>query len=205
LNAGDNDSRDVYIDIDADRKSILAQEPSAAMKSDEELMTAVALGDRGAFSLLVTRYQGVIWRAAWRYSGNTEDASDICQTVLLKLYEAGSRYKISATFKTYLFRITNNTCIDHYRKKRPEASNDPVEVADSAPLPDEMLEERKRDRGLRFAISQLPERQRRAVVLRYEADLQVKEIAATMGVTQKAVERLLAHAREALRGNAMQG
>jgi RNA polymerase sigma-70 factor, ECF subfamily len=205
LNAGDNKSGDVYIDIHADRKSILTQNPETTTKSDEELMASVALGDRSSFSLLVTRYQGVIWSAAWRYTGNAEDASDICQTVFLKLYEAGSRYKISATFKTYLFRITNNVCIDHYRKKRPEAANDPVEVADSTPLPDEMLEERKRDRWLRFAISQLPERQRRAVVLRYEADLLVKEIAVTMGVTQKAVERLLARAREALRGNAMQG
>ena len=182
----------------------MAQEPSTAMKADEELMAAVALGDRGAFSLLVTRYQDAIWRAAWRYTGNAEDARDICQTVFLKLYEAGSRYKISATFKTYLFRITNNTCIDHYRKKRPEATNDPVEVADSAPLPDEMLEEHKRGRGLRFAISQLPQRQRRALILRYEADLRVKEIAEVMGSTQKTVERLLAHAREALRENAIQ-
>jgi len=183
----------------------LTQNPDTTTKTDEELMTAVALGNRVAFSLLVTRYQDAIWRAAWRYTGNSEDAGDICQTVFLKLYEAGSRYKISATFKTYLFRITNNTCIDHYRKKRPEAVNDPVEVADFAPLPDEMLEERKRGRGLRFAISQLPQRQRRAVVLRYEADLRVKEIAGVMGITQKAVERLLAHARDALRGNAMQG
>jgi RNA polymerase sigma-70 factor, ECF subfamily len=180
-------------------------EPAATENTDEELMASVATGDRWAFGVLVERYQGIIWRAAWRYTGNTEDARDICQTVFLKLYEAGSRYKISATFKTYIFRITNNTCIDHYRKKRPEAANDPVEVADSSPLPDEMLEERTRDRGLRFSILQLPERQRRAVVLRYDADLRVKEIAATMGITQKAVERLLAHAREALRRNAVQG
>jgi RNA polymerase sigma-70 factor (ECF subfamily) len=52
---------------------------------------------------------------------------------------------------------------------------------------------------LHSAIAQLPERQRRAVALRYEADLPVKEIAITMGITRKAVERLLAHARESLR------
>jgi RNA polymerase sigma-70 factor (ECF subfamily) len=182
----------------------LAQEPNTAVKSDEELMTAVAKGDRGAFSELVTRHKGVIWRAAWRYTGNNEDASDICQTVFLKLFEAASRYKISASFKTYLFRIVNNVCIDHYRKKRPAAGIDAAEAIDTAPLPDERHEARERNRKLRTVIAGLPKRQRWAVVLRYEADLSIKEIAATMGATQKAVERLLAHAREALRGIAMQ-
>jgi RNA polymerase sigma-70 factor (ECF subfamily) len=196
---------ETFICIHADRKSILTQVPGTAEKTDEELMTAIASGDCGAFSLLVTRYQGVIWRTAWRYTGNAEDARDICQTVFLKLYEAGSRYKISAAFKTYIFRITNNACIDHYRKKRPEAGKDSVEVTDTSPLPDEAHEKRDRDRRLRCAIALLPERQRRAVALRYEADLPVKEIAVTMGATQKAVERLLAHARAALHGVAMQG
>jgi len=181
----------------------LVQEPRTAVNTDEELMTAFAGGDREAFSLLVTRYQSATWRVAWRFTSNTEDARDICQTVFLKLYESAPRYKISAAFKTYLFRITNNACIDHYRKKRPETGKNSVEATDTSPLPDERLEERDRDRKLHSAIAQLPERQRRAVVLRYEADLPVKEIAAAMGITQKAVERLLAHARESLRDTAM--
>jgi RNA polymerase sigma-70 factor (ECF subfamily) len=178
---------------------ILAPEPSTPGKSDEELMTAVAGGDHGAFRLLVARYQGAIWRAAWRYTGNPEDARDICQMVFLKLYETGSRYRITAAFKTYLFRITNNVCIDHYRKKRPAAGVDSAETPDTAPLPDERHDERERDRELNNAIGVLPERQRRAMTLRYEADLPVKEIASIMGITPKAVERLLAHAREVLR------
>jgi RNA polymerase sigma-70 factor (ECF subfamily) len=169
------------------------------MNTDEELMTAVSSGDRSAFDILVKRYQGSVWRVARRFTGNDEDARDICQTVFLKLYDAGFRYKIAASFKTYLFRITNNVSIDYYRKKRSEAGNYSMESTDSAPLQDEILEESERHRKLHHALAQLPERQRIATALRYEADLPVKEIAVAMGVSQKAVERLLAHMREALR------
>jgi RNA polymerase sigma-70 factor (ECF subfamily) len=149
--------------------------------------------------VLVKRYQGIIWRIAWRYTGNSEDARDICQMVFIKLYEAKSRYRITAAFRTYLFRIANNVCIDHYRKNRHISEIDTAKVTDTAPLSDERHEERERNRGLHSAIAQLPERQRRAVALRYEADLPVKKIAITMGITRKAVERLLAHARGSLR------
>jgi RNA polymerase sigma-70 factor, ECF subfamily len=184
----------------ADWKTILMAEHAAMANTDEELMASVATGDRGAFSVLLERYQGIIWRTAWRYTGNSEDARDICQMIFLKLYEARSRYKITAAFKTYIFRIANNVCIDHYRKKHHTSEIDATELTDPAPLSDERHEERVRDRVLHSAIAQLPERQRRAVALRYEAELPVKEIAITMGITQKAVERLLAHARDALRG-----
>jgi RNA polymerase sigma-70 factor, ECF subfamily len=185
--------------IHADRKQLSMPETAFTMNTDEELMTAVASGDRGAFDLLVKRYQEIIWRIARRYTGNDEDARDICQTVFLKLLDAASRYKIFSTFRTYLFRITNNVCIDHYRKKRPEA-DDSIETMDTAPLPNETFEKNERNRQLQHALTQLTERQRRAIVLRYDADLSVREIAASMHVSEKAVERLLAHAREALRG-----
>jgi len=174
-----------------------------AVKTDEELMAAVALGDREAYRVLVTRYQAAIWRTAWRYTGNSEDAQDICQTVFLNLYRAVSSRKISTAFKTYLFRIANNACIDHYRRKRHDPTGESTEARDTAPLPDQALEERQRSRSLQRAIARLPERQRRAVVLKYEVGLPVMEIAAAMGVTQKAVERLLAHAREALRSTVL--
>jgi RNA polymerase sigma-70 factor, ECF subfamily len=168
--------------------------------TDEELMASVATGDRQSFKVLVERYQGIIWRTAWRYTGNSEDARDICQMIFLKLYEARSRYQITAAFKTYIFRIANNVCIDHYRKKHFTSDINTDEVTDMASLSDQKHEERVSVRELYSAIAQLPERQRRAVSLRYEAELPVKEIALTMGITRKAVERLLAHARESLRG-----
>jgi RNA polymerase sigma-70 factor, ECF subfamily len=174
-------------------------DPAIRINSDEELMASVAIGDCRAFDMLVERYQGIIWRTAWRYTGNSEDARDICQMVFLKLYEAKSRYRITAAFKTYLFHIANNVCIDHYRKKHLTSEIDADDVTDTAPLSDERHEEQVRARGLHRAIAQLPERQRRSVALRYEADLPVKEIAITMGISRKAVERLLAHARDALR------
>ncbi len=64
--------------------------------------------------------------------------------------------------------------------------------------PDARLAAEERDRAIRAALDQLPDRQRMAVVLRYYEDLSLGEIAESMDATYKAVERLLARARASL-------
>jgi RNA polymerase sigma-70 factor (ECF subfamily) len=165
--------------------------------SDEELMASAAQGDTNAFEQIVLRYQDAVWRIAYRFTGNFADAQDITQIAFLKLFEAAPRYRPIALLKTYLFRIANSVCIDHSRKKRP-ASIDPADVPDAAPSAVDSMILRERDRAIRNSIDTLPLRQQSAIILRYEADLSVREIANTLNMTEKAVERLLARGRDTL-------
>jgi RNA polymerase sigma-70 factor, ECF subfamily len=166
--------------------------------SDEDLMIAIAQGDINAFDQIMLRYQASIWRTACRFSGDMEEARDITQSVFLKLFEAASTYRKTASFKTYLFRIAHNSCIDHCRKKRPLPLSDSPDVADeSLSQPDRMMTV-EREKAVRTAIQSLPLKQRSAILLRYDEELSIREIADVMRTSEKAVERLLAHARETL-------
>jgi RNA polymerase sigma-70 factor (ECF subfamily) len=168
-------------------------------RTDEELMTAASHGDMHAFEQIVQRYQAVVWRLAIRFIGNTADAQDITQIAFMRLLEAARRYQATALFKTYLFRIVTTTCIDHVRKKRPILLEEPsLLTQDDATLATDEMAIRERNAILRQAIDGLPLRQRSAIVLRYDAALSIREIAAVLKSTEKAVERLLAHARKAL-------
>src|SRR5438270_737243 len=89
------------------------------MPSDEELMVAASNGDLAAFEVLIQRYQQAAWRTAYRFLGNTCDAEDVCQEAYLRILQAASRYKPTAKFRTYLFRVVSRLCLDHVRKKRP--------------------------------------------------------------------------------------
>ena len=168
------------------------------MASDEELMLSAAGGDMEAFGELVLRHQDRAWRTAYHYVANRADAEELAQAAFLRILDAAASYRPSARFTTYLYRVVANLCLDHRRKKRPDGQGDLPLRASSLPAPDAQIAAREREETVRRALGRLPDRQRMAVVLRYYEELPLREIAATMDATPKAVERLLARARECL-------
>ena len=166
--------------------------------SDEELMLSVRDGNLAAFEQIVLRHQAEAWRVAYRLTGDAAEAEDIAQESFLRILDAAPRYKPTATFRTYLFRVLNRLCIDHIRKKRPIFTDSLPQRTDTAPSAIQRLSDGERDAATQAALALLPTNQRMAVVLRYFESLSVAEIAEAMGTSVKAVEGLLARARERL-------
>ncbi|MFW6107048.1 MAG: sigma-70 family RNA polymerase sigma factor [bacterium] len=161
-------------------------------------MLAVRQGDLDAFGELVERHQKAAWNAAWRFLSDAAEAEDVAQQAFLNILGAAGRYEPSAKFTTYLYRIVTRLCIDRARKKQPIYTDDLPARAMPALSPAEAAEQRERDETVRTALATLPDRQRMAVVLRYYEGLSGAEIAAAMGTSAKAVERLLARGRTGL-------
>ncbi|MDD5088342.1 MAG: sigma-70 family RNA polymerase sigma factor [bacterium] len=166
---------------------------------DELLMLAAGRGDTEAFAELVKCHQQAAWRLACRFLGNAADAEDVVQDAFLKIYVAAPRYRAQASFSTYLHCVVSRLCLDFHRKKRPEITDALPDVADSSPSPSAALETEERDQAVRTALQSLPARQRLAVVLRYYENCRSSEIAQILGVSEKAVEQLLARARVKLK------
>lgn len=167
--------------------------------SDEALMQAVALGDLAAFERLVLRHQESAWRTAYRMLGCHQTAEDVAQEAFLRIFEAADRYRATAAFRTYLYRIVVRLCLDHLRKGRPVPS-DNLLPTDDWPSPDQQATDAEQAQAVQEAIGSLPPKQRTAVVLRYYEGLSGREIAAAMETSLKAVQRLLARARATLEG-----
>ena len=168
------------------------------MLTDEELMQAVARGDLSAFEQVVLRHQKEAWSAAWRLLGDAAEAEDIAQEAFLKILEAAPRYRPTASFRTYLYRVVTNLCIDRAERKRPLLPGRIPEAASHTPSPADVLDAQERQEAVRAALETIPPRQKAAVVLRHFEGLPIQEIAVVMDITPKAVERLLARARSAL-------
>ena len=165
---------------------------------DEELMLAVRDGDLAAFEQIVLRHQAEAWRAAYRFTGDAAEAEDLAQEAYLRILDAAGRYEPTAKFRTYLYRVLTRLCIDYRRKKRPILSDSLPRRADGEASPAEAAEQRDRDGLIQAALDALPADYRMAVVLRYFEGLSATEMAEAMGLTPKAVERVLARARHAL-------
>jgi len=166
---------------------------------DEALMQAVALGDLAAFERLVLRHQESAWRTAYRMLGCHQTAEDIAQEAFLRIFEAADRYRPTAAFRTYLYRIVVRLCLDYLRKGRPVPTDNLLPAEDRS-SPEQRATDAEQAQAVQEAMGRLPPKQRTAVVLRYYEGLTCRETAAAMETSVKAVERLLARARATLEG-----
>jgi RNA polymerase sigma-70 factor (ECF subfamily) len=90
------------------------------MTGDNELIRKAQTGDMGAFSELVLRHDRAVLALAARYVNNAEDAKDIFQEVLIKVYRGLPGFQFRSEFSTWVHRITVNVCLTY--KARSKAS-----------------------------------------------------------------------------------
>ncbi|WP_315767554.1 MULTISPECIES: sigma-70 family RNA polymerase sigma factor [unclassified Bradyrhizobium] len=168
--------------------------------ADDELLCWSAEGDRRAFDEIVLRHGGFALNVAARLIPDRRDAEDIVQEAMVRAWNQARRFDPSrARFRTWLYRIVVHLCIDYRRRARPETMPEDFDAIDPGATADEELAARQRDAALAQALRALPENQRAAVTLVYDEGLSGAEAARILGLSAKAVERLLARARTALR------
>ncbi len=169
-------------------------------KSDEEIMVEVSEGNVEAFGELVKRHQQTAWGIAYWFLKDPVVAEDLAQEAFLKIFEAAPRYKPTAKFTTYLNRVVSRLCFDWMEKKRPKnIKTYPGDAMNSdAPKPDRELVKEEMHSELQEALQKLPDRQRMAILLQHLEEMSYQEIGEVMDITEKAVERLLARARNNL-------
>jgi RNA polymerase sigma-70 factor (ECF subfamily) len=174
--------------------------PGLDNTADEQLVTRSAAGDRRAFDELVVRHGSYALRVAARLLRNTALAEDVVQEAFVRCWSQIHRFDSrQARFTTWLYRIVANLCIDHQRRREPEALPADFDAIDTATTADEMMESDQRTALLVNALKDLPVRQRTALTLIYDEGLSGAEAARVLGSSAKAVERLLARARSYLR------
>lgn len=166
---------------------------------DEELMRRVARGDRAAFDLLARRHVAASIGFARRVLGNAADAEEVVQEAMLRVWTHAPRWRPEARFRTWLYRIVFNLCLNRRRRPAFASLADAGDLAATEPDAAAQLEAGERDRAVAAAIAALPERQRAAIVLTYDQGLGNAETAAVLGTSVSAVETLLVRAKQALR------
>jgi RNA polymerase sigma-70 factor (ECF subfamily) len=179
---------------------------------DNELMRRVGSGDTAAFKQLVQKNQRVVTGIIYRYTGNHHEVEDLAQDIFLKVYKAAPRYVPRAQFKTWLYKVVAHHCFNYFRSQKrrsfitsynqsfPEEDNPPLHYAEAQKKqPENVLQQQELRTALNIALSELPERQRMALILHRFEDLSYKEIANVLGCSLSAVESLLFRAMSSLK------
>lgn len=169
--------------------------------SDEALIQQSKQGDLEAFDVLVERYQKKVFAVAYGLTQDGEAARDLTQESFVRAYQAINHFRGQARFYTWIYRITVNLCMDHFRKLPAERSaplDDPDPVPDRT-TPEIVAVQRETDSAVRMAIQALPLDQRAVIIMREIEGLSYKEIAGVMGCSIGTVMSRLFYARKKLR------
>src|ERR1043165_4872705 len=156
--------------------------------ADRDLMARAAKGDERAFRTLAERHAGAALRLARRILGNEAAAEDIVQDALLRVWINAPRWRPDAAYRTWLYRIVVNLCLNAKRRAPDLPLATAGHVADPRSAADEQLELRERDHRLATAIGKLPERQRAAIVLTYQEGLGNADVAEVLDTSVSSVE-----------------
>jgi RNA polymerase sigma-70 factor (ECF subfamily) len=185
---------------------------SAEAVSDADVMLRVKAGDEAAFSYLVQKYRRPMVGFMFRFCHNPSAAEELAQEVFLRVYRSRTTYEASAKFTTWLYRIATNLAVNYARDTRHERPENTVrldepdqetgttpDLADDALSAEEQLLKRERLAAIRSKVNALPERQRVAVVMHKYQQMDYREIAAVLKLSESATKSLLFRAYETLR------
>lgn len=166
-------------------------------------MAALATGDRNAMALLIRRHGPGLRRFLAGVLTTPHEAEDLAQETFLRVWSAAARYDPTiASPATWVYRIALRLAIDRNRRtgfRRFLGLEAAPEPQDPRPGAERELAARQALARTHLALGALPDRQRRALLLRAAAGLTNAEIAATLGISAGAVEQLLVRARATLR------
>jgi RNA polymerase sigma-70 factor (ECF subfamily) len=168
------------------------------MRSDEDLMTAVASGDETALAVLIDRYATSLHAYLLRHSGSREDADDLLQEAWVRVARAAKSFDTARRFRSWVYGIATNLARDLFRRRmtRESALRD---LATHPPVaPDTHLGE---SGELQARIADLPENMRAVVLLRYYEGMSEAEMAEALDVPTGTVKSRLHAALRKLRSS----
>jgi len=174
----------------------MAADPSTGRASG---LVARSAGEADATRDLYERYSGQIFGYCVHQLGSREEAEDAVQSTFLNAFRGLKRGVVPEAEAAWLFKIAQNVCLSRrrssWRRGRIEAPADFELVQEVTPAPtrrgDELM-------GLQDVLEQMPENQRRAILLREWQGLSYREIAEELELSQAAVETLIFRGRRAL-------
>jgi len=173
------------------------------MRSDEDLMAAVASGDETALTALIDRYAANVHAYLLRHCGNREDADDLLQETWVRIARSARSFDTARRFRSWIYGIATNLARDLFRRRltRERALRDLAAQPPAAPSADSV------DRSeLRERVAELPENMRAVLLLRYYEGMSEAEMAEVLDIPRGTIKsRLHAALRELRSGYGVSG
>ena len=163
----------------------------------EEALARSAHGDLAAFGEIVRGHEAMVYSLALHFLRSPSMAEDLAQDVFLELYRNLGSIKSGDHLRFWLRKVTCHRSIDRVRRRKPNGElslEDVPEPAAAAQVRDPLLEEK-----LWKLVATLPGKPRMAVILRYQEEMELREIAEVMEIPINTVKSSIERALDLLR------
>ena len=178
-------------------------------QSDTELIFLALQGDTTAFGQLVWRYQPMAQHIAKRMIGNEDLAQELVQEAMLQAYLSLKTLREPKSFKSWLYSIVVNLCRNDLRRRKvipfsletmiEDLGTEPLSIDRNSPDPQQIAEQKEIYTALLKAIDTLSHRNRLAILLFYQEQLSLQEVANRLNISVSAVKGRLHKSRHQLR------
>lgn len=169
--------------------------------SDEELVRLYVKTQRNPyFEALYTRYCDKVYRKCLSFTKNSERAEDFTHDIFIRVATKLGGFREQAKFSTWLYSVTYNFCMDQLRSPRQKEvySDEPYEGVGLYDDDDAEVAEMEAQR-LNKALDHLTSDERGLLMMKYQDDISIRDIAEAQKVTESAVKMRLMRAKEKLR------
>ena len=175
---------------------------SPPSRQDEQALVERAKREPNAFGELYDRYFNQIYRFVYSRVRDQAAAEDVTSEVFMKALRGIGRYQDTGRpFSAWLYQIAVNAIADRYRSRRVTEDVDEMRTISTGEAPmDELAAQRDEIRRIWSVVETLPGPQRTAMVLKFQEDMKIEDIAAVMGKTSGAVKLLIHRGVTRVRG-----
>lgn len=168
---------------------------------DNELLVLLQNDDKSAIKILFEKYHAALCLLAYRFTKDKDTSKDVVQDVFIRIWNNRQSIEITSSLSAYLKRSVVNACLNHIEKeKRHSILGVEVLVREpSAATSDRDYSEHELTMQLEKSIERLPVRTRAVFLLIRKEEMTYKEVAETLNISLKAVEKEMMKALRLLR------
>ena len=167
-------------------------------EDDFDIVRRAQSGDRAAFSMLVERHYGLMFKVAWQWCGVREDAEDIAQECAIKLARQVGAFRFESAFTTWLYRMVINTAKDYFKAKNRRNDREKPMFDDAIYFASEepSAEQKLQDKDVLKAVNGLSEQLKETVLLVCWQGLSHKEAGVALGCSEGTISWRIHEARK---------
>jgi RNA polymerase sigma factor (sigma-70 family) len=168
--------------------------------TDEQLVRLYVDTQRNTFfEALYERYADKVYRKCLSFVKDQAKAEDFTHDIFLKLIVRIGTFKETSKFSTWLFSITYNYCMDQLRLNKKMAEDELIETVDVAEEAEDIEGIEMDAKRLRQVLESISPEERTILLMKYQDDFSIKDIADTFGLTESAVKMRLKRTKEKLK------
>ncbi|KQC00386.1 RNA polymerase sigma factor [Pedobacter sp. Hv1] len=174
-----------------------------SIDEDRKIVMRLIMGDAKAFSVLVDRYQNLVFHVTKKIIPEQADAEDVCQEVFVKIHKNIGTFKYQSKLSTWIASIAYFTALNHLKKNKryqnEDFTEDLLNIRTDQDDPEELLVKKSTTAYINKLIAQLPENYRVVLTLYHLEEFSIEEINETTGMPEGTIKNYLFRARKLLK------